>query len=432
MSRSLVDKANYRTFLEASRSGTMNIEQNPYINAPQPIVANVTATGNGVTRRAPVVARIQPTGSTSAAPASLYGVPAMTPVTLPIVPPNEVDYTYGDIIYTQPNCLVKHSVYLYNNGNNTLPTFNRYILVSGNCDTSSNYNVFVDVDNLDEEFPNQMLPFSYYYEVDKSSLRFECFSSWIWNLNMNVGINVVYNTPQINIYEEVYIYPHDKLIKTKELTRYNNLNVSDNITTQFTPIYGYMNQNDIFILLPDIDMCYIGQKFNFYICRKVRNNYSATCLKCCEDNTCTKPIAYQALTHQFNVNVYIFASDTMHAKNYYISDNNSFDGGLMVGPRVQHSDDRSIYYLKVDNETYYNNMQCDCPEQEVIALNPKHVFDYWKVEISVVYYRNIKRFHVDTPLPPYTNNYTTPITWIPRPCENGTYPNDSMMPMFQQ
>jgi hypothetical protein len=233
---------------------------------------------------------------------------------------------------------------------------------------------------------------------------------------MNVGQNLVTNTPQINIYDEVFIYPHEKLVKTRELTRFNSLNTD--LPTQYTPIFGYSNENDIFILLPDIEICYIGQKFNFYICRKVRNLYNPACLNCCEDDSCTIPVPYQALLHQYSTNIYIFASDTLNRRNHYISDNNVFDGGLMIGPRISHSDDKSIYYLKLDNETYFNDFQCDCTDDKVFSLNPRNMFDFWKVEISVVTYRNVKRFHVDTPLPPYTNNYQTPITMLPTACGN--------------
>jgi hypothetical protein len=336
------------------------------------------------------------------------------PMGTPLVPANVVDYTMGDMIMPTPNRLVKHTLYLYNNGVNPFPSFSRFILVIGNCDTSGNYQQFVDQDNLAEQYPNQTMPFSYYYQVDKSQLRFECFSSWTWNLDMNVGQNLVTNSPQINIYDEVFIYPHEKLVKTRELTRFNSLNTD--LPTQYTPIFGYSNENDIFILLPDIEICYIGQKFNFYICRKVRNLYNPACLNCCEDDSCTIPVPYQALLHQYSVNIYIFASDTLNRRNHYISDNNVFDGGLMIGPRVNHSDDKSIYYLKLDNETYFNDFQCDCTDERVFSLNPRNMFDYWKVEISVVTYRNVKRFHVDTALPPYTNNYQTPITMLPTVC----------------
>jgi hypothetical protein len=221
--------------------------------------------------------------------------------------------------------------------------------------------------------------------------------------------------PQINIYDEIFIYPHEKLVKTRELTRFNALNTE--LPTQYTPIFGYSNENDIFILLPDIEICYIGQKFNFYICRKVRNLYNPTCMNFDEDETFTSvPLPYQALLHQYSVNIYIFASDTLNRRNKYISDNNVFDGGLMIGPRVITSDDKSIYYLKLDNETYFNDLQCDCNDEKIFSLNPKNIFDYWKVEISVVTYRNVKRFHVDTALPPYTNNFSTPITMLPTPC----------------
>lgn len=346
--------------------------------------------------------------------ANTFPTPPAFPMGTPLVPANVVDYTMGDMIMPTPNRLVKHTLYLYNNGVNPFPSFSRFILVIGNCDTSGNYQQFVDQDNLAEQYPNQTMPFSYYYQVDKSQLRFECFSSWTWNLDMNVGQNLVTNSPQINIYDEVFIYPHEKLVKTRELTRFNSLNTD--LPTQYTPIFGYSNENDIFILLPDIEICYIGQKFNFYICRKVRNLYNPACLNCCEDDSCTIPVPYQALLHQYSVNIYIFASDTLNRRNHYISDNNVFDGGLMIGPRVNHSDDKSIYYLKLDNETYFNDFQCDCTDERVFSLNPRNMFDYWKVEISVVTYRNVKRFHVDTALPPYTNNYQTPITMLPTVC----------------
>jgi hypothetical protein len=339
----------------------------------------------------------------------------LLPLGNPLVPPNIVDYTLGNMIMPSPNRLIKQTMFLYNNGVNTFPSFSRYILVIGNCDTSSNYQQFVDLDNLAEQYPNQVQPFSYYYQIEKSQLRFECFSSWTWNLDMNVGQNLVTNMPQINIYDEIFIYPHEKLVKTRELTRFNALNTE--LPTQYTPIFGYSNENDIFILLPDIEICYIGQKFNFYICRKVRNLYNPTCMNFDEDETFTSvPLPYQALLHQYSVNIYIFASDTLNRRNKYISDNNVFDGGLMIGPRVITSDDKSIYYLKLDNETYFNDLQCDCNDEKIFSLNPKNIFDYWKVEISVVTYRNVKRFHVDTALPPYTNNFSTPITMLPTPC----------------
>ena len=72
----------------------------------------------------------------------------------------------------------------------------------------------------------------------------------------------------------------------------------------------------------------------------------------------------------------------------------------------------------MDNETYFNDFQCDCSDERVFSLNPRNMFDFWKVEISVVTYRNVKRFHVDTPLPPYTNNYQTPITTLPNVCNS--------------
>lgn len=346
--------------------------------------------------------------------ANTFPIPPLFPMGTPLVPANIVDYTMGDMIVPTPNRLVKHTLYLYNNGVNPFPSFSRYILVIGNCDTSGNYQQFVDQENLAEQYPNQTLPFSYYYQTDKAQLRFECFSSWTWNLDMNVGQNLVTNTPQINIYDEVFIYPHEKLVKTRQITRFNALNTD--LPTQYNNVFGYSNENDMFILLPDIEICYIGQKFNFYICRKVRNLYNPACLNCCEDDSCTVPVPYQALLHQYSINIYIFASDTLNRRNHYISDNNVFDGGLMVGPRVNYSDDKSIYYLKLDNETYFNDFQCDCTDERVFSLNPRNMFDFWKVEITVVTYRNVKRFHVDTPLPPYTNNYQTPITMLPTVC----------------
>lgn len=359
---------------------------------------------------------VQTTPTNVAGTANTFQTPNTFPMGTPLIPPNIVDYTLGDMIMPTANRLVKHTMYLYNNGVNPYPSFSRYILVIGNCDTSGNYQQFVDQDNLAEQYPNQTMPFSYYYQIDKAQLRFDCFSSWTWNLDMNVGQNLVTNTPQINIYDEVFIYPHEKLVKTRELTRFNSLNTD--LPTQYTPIFGYSNENDIFILLPDIEICYIGQKFNFYICRKVRNLYNPACLNCCEDDSCTIPVPYQALLHQYSTNIYIFASDTLNRRNHYISDNNVFDGGLMIGPRISHSDDKSIYYLKLDNETYFNDFQCDCTDDKVFSLNPRNMFDFWKVEISVVTYRNVKRFHVDTPLPPYTNNYQTPITMLPTACGN--------------
>jgi hypothetical protein len=359
---------------------------------------------------------VQPVAVQPVVGANTFNTSPVYPLSTPNVPPNVCDYTVGNVILPTANRLVRHTMFLYNNGVNTFPSFSRFILVIGNCNTSGNYQQFVDQDNLAEQYPNQVLPFSYYYQVEKSQLRFECFANWTWNLDMNVGQNLVTNQLQINIYDEIFIYPHEKLIQTRQLTRFNSLNTD--LPTQYTSIFGYANQNDIFILLPDIETCYIGQKFNFYICRKVRNLYNPACLNCCEDESCTVPVAYQALLHQYSVNIYIFASDTLNRKNNYISDNNVFDGGLMIGSRVLHSDDKSIYYLKLDNETYFNDFQCDCSDERVFSLNPRNMFDHWKVEVSVVTYRNVKRFHVDTPLPPYTNNYQTPITTLPNVCNS--------------
>lgn len=398
------------SYVQVQQPQQVPLQQVPVQQAPiQPMAVGVQQNVQPINQQV-----MQITSAPQLGPPTTFQTPTAFPMGTPLIPPNIVDYTLGDMIMPTPNRLVKHTMFLYNNGVNPYPSFSRYILVIGNCDTSGNYQQFVDQDNLAEQYPNQTQPFSYYYQIDKAQLRFECFSSWTWNLDMNVGQNLVTNTPQINIYDEVFIYPHEKLVKTRELTRFNALNTD--LPTQYTPIFGYSNENDIFILLPDIEICYIGQKFNFYICRKVKNLYNPACLNCCEDDSCTVPVPYQALLHQYSTNIYIFASDTLNRRNHYISDNNVFDGGLMIGPRVLHSDDKSIYYLKLDNETYFNEFQCDCTDERIFSLNPRNMFDFWKVEISVVTYRNVKRFHVDTALPPYTNNYQTPITMLPTAC----------------
>lgn len=342
---------------------------------------------------------------------------AQSIVNTPTVPPNVIDKTVGDLIVASGNKMIRQNMFLYNNGTNTIPSFSRHIVVYGNCNTSANYYHYVDIENLQEQYPNKNLPFSYYFQIEKSPLRFQCFASWTWNLNMNVGLNLVTNTPQINIYDEIYIYPHNKLVRTCQLTRYNN--PSSEYSTQYNNVWGYRNQNDIFILLPDIEICYVGQKFNFYICKKAKNVYNPVCVSCCEEDSCTIPTPYQALLHQNSVNIYIFASDSLNRRNNYISDVNNREDGLIIGQRVMHSDDKSIYYVKLDNETYFNESQCSSSPEKVFGLNPGHMFDYWKVEMTVVSYNETKRFHVDTPLPPYINKYTTPITTLPSECENG-------------
>lgn len=343
------------------------------------------------------------------------------PSNISLVKPEPIMYiTQGEEITFVENIPLYHDLYIKNNTPNSGTTMNfircaEHISVVGNCDTSYNYNAFSNINELTVQNPNQVpyTPFSYYYEINKNKLRFSCFDNWKWNLDMT----------ETNIqFKDIYLYPINKVVAVYQYSYYNPVSGGP------SPRYSYRNGNDMFIRLPLTSNCYVGQEFNFYICRKVKNIYDKGTFGICEknqpdcdcDDETYPPSSYKALLHQLSVNIYIFACDKI-VNTSYISNNDNGDDLILNGPRVLKNSDNTYFFLALDNETYSDEKLSLCNN---FSLNPNPMFDYYHVNIKTVWFNNKKRFLVTTPLPPYTDTYQTQDTMMPIVCnEQGPYNN---------
>lgn len=322
-------------------------------------------------------------------------------------------YTTGQNLNYFTNVPSNQELYINNttpNSGTTLTTIlcTEHVSVIGNCETSFNYIAYSNVDDIEPQNPNQQIPpynpFSYYYQINRNQFRFSCFSDWRWNLDM---------TKIDKHFKNIYINPQNKIVAIYQYSKPGQIASNG---------WSYRNCNDIFIRLPFIDDCIVGEEFNFYICKKVRNVYDKNEFGVCDDNqidcdcqdTSVPPSSYKALLHQFSVGIFIFASEQTSLDTSYITNSDTMEDAIMTGPRVFNYNNMH-YYLSLDNETY-PDVNSNTNYCKTFSLNPNAMFDFSSVQIKVVWANNKKRFLVTTPLPHFTDNYQTNITMLSVGC----------------
>jgi hypothetical protein len=313
---------------------------------------------------------------------------------------------------------------LNNPEQNTILRGNDQILINGYLDTKTNFSTLV-IDNasigtLGNNITEEQKTKIMLYLTDHVRIKFENINNdyFKWNLDMTKFDSTIY-------YKDVYINPTkfsvaNIIIPTQQvLTSLNSINGIQGIQSiqgvQGVP--GFVPGNDMFIRLPYLSKCRVGQEFNFYILNKVSNVYSTLDGHICPhteyDCDCivgseSIPRSYRVLNEKKSVNIYIFASEPeIDGTDINVSVDNHGCPPL-IGPRVLNDTNKNYYYLKLDNEKSVNDRSVK--KTNNFNLNPGSMSDFHHINIKVVpnFVNRSKTFLITTPLPELDYSYTTP------------------------
>lgn len=299
------------------------------------------------------------------------------------------------------------------------------VVVTNNLNTSDNYSLFVLNENTIKgyftstnynipEFKTQISNLITFL-ADHPRIRFECVEStnFKWNLDMSQlgllgGDRFKFNNIYINGLNEQQIAEKNLTLDATPLM---------NVPNSLSGVVGYCPRNDIFIRLPNLKDCYIGEEFNFTILKKHCNVYDELNLGICEHNefNCDcilgadrVPRSYRALRDKKNINIYIFAKKPESAKDDIV---------FFEGPRIISTINKEYRFMKLDNEKACVN-RCFKRCNNFI-LNPGSMSDVYSITIKVCpSYENFdsqnedtnKMFVVTSILPELEYLFTTPDT----------------------